>query len=203
MPIIAGRASAAYGAGFAAITAPPYLGPFGSYDALSSVTVGATAVPSVTFTGIPNGYRHLQIRGISRCSRAIASTNVLIIRFNDDATTGNYWSTHNLQGDGASAYTQQIQTVGAVGIWGGVSTGGSAASNTFGSMITDILDYANTNKNKTTRSFQGSEDNAANGIVGMISGLWVSTNPITSITLLDNTGHNFVQYSSFALYGVK
>jgi hypothetical protein len=203
MPIIAGRASAAYGAGFGAVTTIPYAGPYGAYDSLGTVSLTASTA-SVTFTGIPDGYKHLQIRGLSRSSRAVTGTNVLIMRFNQDAASATYWSTHNMFGNGTSAYAQSIAAVGANGVWGGNSVTNSSAANLYSSFVTDILDYANTNKYKTTRSFQGSSDNGGgNGIMGTVSGIWLSTSAITSVTLIDNTGHDFMQYSSFALYGVK
>ena len=99
MPIIAGRASAAYGAGFAAITTS-YLGPFGAYDSLASATVGATAVPSITFAGIPTGYKHLQIRVINKDSQASGSHSSRM-QFNGD--TGSNYTYHALVGDGSSA----------------------------------------------------------------------------------------------------
>jgi len=70
--------------------------PAGAYDALATVTVGSTAVSDITFTGIPTGYKHLQIRGILLSS---SGQNNLSLRCNSD-TAANY-SSHQLQGDGA------------------------------------------------------------------------------------------------------
>jgi hypothetical protein len=44
-----------------------YDGPFGAYDSLATVTLSADAA-SVTFAGIPSGYKHLQIRAIHKPS---------------------------------------------------------------------------------------------------------------------------------------
>jgi len=197
--------TSAASAASSAVTPISYAGPEGAFDALATVRVPSGGLTSAVFTGIPSGYKHLQIRGISRCTRSnINSTNVLIMRFNEDATTGNYYSTHNIFGNGANAYAQSIATVGATGVWGGASVTNGAAANLFEVFVTDILDYSNTNKNKITRSFQGSEDNGVgNGVVGMVSGLWLNTAPINTITLVDGGGYNFMQYSQFALYGVK
>ena len=81
--------------------------------------------------------------------------------------------------------------------------GGGMTANTFGAGVIDILDYAKTNKYKATRQLSGISSNATVGDRDYLlygSGLWRSTSAITSITL---TGNSFVQYSHFALYGIK
>jgi hypothetical protein len=82
---------------------------------------------------------------------------------------------------------------------GALSTSGS---NIFGSFVCDILDYRDTNKFKTIRTI-GGFDNNGSGVVSLRSGVYRSTNAITSIKLFNNPGNNFAQYSSCALYGVK
>ena len=42
-----------------------------------------------------------------------------------------------------------------------------------------------------------------NGNIRLASGMLLSTPAISSITLTSGTSSNFVQYSSFALYGIK
>ena len=64
----------------------------------------------------------------------------------------------------------------------------------------DILDYSNTNKNKTLRQLAGT-DNNGNGVVGLSSGLWQSTAAVASIDI--TAIGSFSQYTSFALYGIK
>lgn len=193
MPIIAGRASAAYGAGFAAITAPPYLGPFGAYDSLATTTVGATAVSSITFAGIPTGYKHLQIRA----SVLGSSLNADIIAQFNGVTTSNNYSLHELRGNGSTVAASS--GVNGTGFY--VAT--NALTTTFPTVfVMDILDYGNISKNKTVRVLQGKDSNGG-GSVSLFSGLYHgTTNPITSIRVF-TSGGDFNQYSSFALYGVK
>ena len=195
MPIIASRASAAHGAGFSRVTVPPYGGPFGAYDALASVTVGATSVSSITFAAIPTGYKHLQIRFIARTDHATVTQDCLYA-LNNDTTSGNY-AYHRLVGDGSTAIAQGATSSRIVGI----NTGASAGASMFGANIIDILDYSSTNKYKTVRNLIGSDRNGS-GIAGMYSNLWMSTSAVTSVSIIAETG-NWVQYSSFALYGVK
>jgi len=202
MPIIATRASAAYGAGFAAITAAPYLGPFGSYDALASVTVPSGGLSSITFSGIPTGYKHLELRILSKTDRATFGEDLIWGRFNSD-TAANY-GYHYLNGDGASA-TAGASSSNSSGFYAGES--GAGGTTGFGATILTILDYANTSKNKTTRTLTGIDFNGTvagyGGQITLTSGLWRSTSAITSINLRPNAGTQYIQHSSFALYGVK
>jgi hypothetical protein len=199
MPIIATRASAAYGAGFAAITAPAYLGPFGAYDSLATTTLSATTA-SVTFTGIPAGYKHLQIRAISKNSAGTSGYDYVHANFNTD-TSASY-SLINTYGSGTS--------VGVVGGQGGLAYArvGICAQNgttsIFGVSVIDILDYASSTKHKTVRSLAGNEANGNNtdGVIYQYGASWHNTSPITSITLAP-ANLSFVALSSFALYGVK
>jgi len=114
-------------------------------------------------------------------------------QFNGDTTTGNYYA-HRLAGDGSSAGAYTPGNLYAISEFGG------SGSNFMGTVI-DILDYTNTNKNKTTRSLFGVDQNGS-GFVGMYSMLWMNTAAINQIILSPNNG-NFTQYSTFALYGIK
>jgi hypothetical protein len=167
----------------------------GDYDSISTTTVGVGGVASVTFSSIPSTYKHLQIRAIARCDAAATLRNANI-QINGD--TGSNYSIHELLGDGGSASvgaaTSQTSTEGFI------VPGSSIGANIFGVTIIDILDYTNTNKNKTLRSLSGMDANGS-GRVYLYSGAWLSTAAITSINIAPAS--NFVQYSSFALYGIK
>jgi len=194
MPIVgsfAGASARAYGLG--AGVQPLIL----AFDSIQTVTVGGGGAANIEFTSIPSTYTHLQIRGIARSNDANNYAQNLNIQFNSD-TASNY-SRHGIEGDGGSASSfNQLTTFTVVG----VVTGNSQTASTFSSSIIDILDYANTNKFKTTRGLTGNDVNGTTGSVVFQSGNWRSTNAITSIKLYSAVG-NFVQYSSFALYGVK
>jgi hypothetical protein len=199
MPIIAGRASAAVGAGFSRVVTAAYAGPFGAYDSLASTTVGATAVSSITFSGIPTGYKHLQIRwtGLSDDTSASGVSHVrAILFFNADTTTTNYYN-HFLIGDGANTSA------------GAENTAKFAGNATRNSMIApcpnivDILDYASTSINKTVRTLTGYNNNdATNNTARLVSGAWNNTAAITSIQLTLEAG-NLKQFTKVSLYGVK
>jgi hypothetical protein len=171
--------------------------PSGAYDSIATATVGAGGVSSITFSSIPSTYTHLQIRGIARDSRAGVATN-LYLQYNSD--TGANYTAHELYGNGSTAVagfegTSQTSALAAR------VTGNNSAASAFGGFVIDILDYANTNKYKTNRSLAGHEDNSS-GAIWLISGLWMSTSAVTSVTITPVTSP-ILQYSSFALYGVK
>jgi hypothetical protein len=167
-----------------------------AYESISTVTVGAGGVSTVTFSNIPATYTHLQVRILARDSRANAFSN---IEWRYNADTGSNYTSHILYGNGsgtAAAVDLNLSTQSAIRI-----AGGNAASNIFGVGIIDILDYTNTNKYKVSRTLSGNDQNG-DGQIYFTSGLWNNTAAITSITFIPTTA-NIVQYSSFALYGIK
>jgi hypothetical protein len=168
--------------------------PQGAYDALSTVTVPSGGLASITFAGIPNTYKHLQIRAIGRTTASAADS---LYRFNSD--TGSNYALHLLVGNGTTAQA-----------FSGVSQTSLKASpylvdtaNVFGAGVTDILDYASTSKNKTVRTLTGFDDNTATySQIQLFSGLWMNTAAINSITITPSAG-TYTQNSQFTLYGVR
>jgi hypothetical protein len=185
---IGGLSARAYG--FQTATAARFE-PDGAYDALATVTVPSGGLSSITFAAIPNTYKHLQIRALCLNS----GQDTLYMSYNGDTTGANYRD-HQVGGNGTGsgfAFSNAGTSSGA-GI--GLTSQTAGAGN-----IIDILDYANTSKNKTARSFWG-VDRVSAGSVGLFSSLWVNTSAVNSITFSVGT-YPFQQYSQFTLYGVK
>lgn len=168
----------------------------GDYESIATVTVTAATQATIEFTSIPATYTHLQIRGIARTNRASATADSLRLRFNSD-TAANY-SYHNLTGNGTAASANADTSVTLIGH--SALTANDSTASIFGTAIIDILDYANTNKYKTSRALDGNDQNGS-GVVELTSGNWRSTNAITSIQL--TAIGSFVTNSTFALYGCK
>ncbi len=170
----------------------------GAMFPLQVVTVGPAGASSVEFTNIPSTYAHLQIRAMSFNNDTDASGlgNVRCSGwFNGDENTANY-KNHILNGNGSSA-TSLVESDAK---WVHSSVRNSMIGP--GVSVTDILDYANTNKNKTTRAIWGWDNNSTAGTIRIVSGLWMNTAAITSIKIVPESGA-FKQYSQFALYAVK
>ena len=172
----------------------------GSFESIATVTVGAGGSSAIDFTSIPATFTHLQIRGVCRSTRSNSGNgDTVSVRLNNDSTSTYPW--HYVRGNGTTA-SASATTVNTFMDFQRVADAG-AASNTFGSLIIDILDYADSNKNTTVRALAGYDNNGA-GVVALNSGLWMTTTAINRVTLLvSGGGQTITQYSHFALYGVN
>ncbi len=159
----------------------------GTFESIASAVVDASGATTITFSSIPSTYAHLQLRIM------LPSSDEPALRFNSD-TSSNY-SRHGI-------YSASSPNVGAYGSANQTYDGISYISSGVNVMITDILDYANTNKYKTTRTLSGDGYTTA-GTVALRSALWRNTSAITTISLTQINSSNFPQYSSFALYGIR
>jgi hypothetical protein len=157
----------------------------GDFESIATVTVGAGGQATVTFSSIPSTYKHLQIRVIARTDRA-STFDGGYVQFNSDTTLSNY-TLHVLSGTGSAAVSEGYSTTGGTGLQTPTTGGDTILANTFGFFVMDILDYANTSKYKTIRSIGGFEDNT-NARIQLLSGAWLNTAAITSITFLTTAG---------------
>jgi len=166
----------------------------------------ATATPSgnstFTFSSIPGTYQHLQIRALVKHSSNIEGSRDLWLRFNSD--TGSNYASHLLSGLGGTPFTDAQTDFSRITIRRLANYSFTGTDNMFGAGIIDIHDYASTTKNKTIRSFSGTNVNTTSASYGVTiqSGLWMSTSAITSITMLFDSG-TYASNTTFALYGVK
>jgi len=169
----------------------------GDYESIQTYTVGAGGTGTITFSSIPTGYKHLQIRSMFRSGLAIAEDTV-IMRFNGDS--GNNYSYHFLFGNGSTANATSSSGTSFIYPW--ATPGSTFLSNSFGVQVTDLLDYSSTTKNKTTKTLSAYDDNASGGRIALASGAWYNTSAVTSISIT-TVGNSITQYSSFALYGIR
>jgi hypothetical protein len=163
-----------------------------SFFSIATVVASGSS-PTLSLTSIPATYQHLQVR--------VFGGNIgysPYMTFNSD--TANNYSRHRLSTNSTT-----------VSVGGSASFGGIPIANQAGLVLTtsglsspaivDILDYANTNKNTTTRGVAGWNDNT-NGYIDFESGAWYNTAAINRIDFTMATG-NWSAGSSIALYGIK
>jgi hypothetical protein len=169
----------------------------GDYESIATGVVGSGGAPSVTFNTIPSTYKHLQIRGIARA--ASGGVNAIAIRLNSD--TGANYAWHLLYGTGSGNAQAASTASTATALMSYQANPTNDGTGVFGASITDILDYANTNKNTTVRNLSGRDGNGT-GEIGLWSALWANTAAVTTVALI-SSGANFAEGTTFALYGIK
>jgi hypothetical protein len=174
--------------------------PPSSYESIATVN-GTGSSGTITFSSIPATYASLQLRYISRNTAAGTGSDNVLFRFNSD--TGSNYAFHSLNGNGSVASASGSATQTSIRFNNGSTNNGETAGiMTVG--IVDIFDYASTTKNKTVKAFQGNDNNGnSTALLRLVSGLWMNTNAISTITLTLNLANNFTTASTFALYGVK
>lgn len=161
-----------------------------SYTAIASQTLTSSA-SSVTFSSIPGTFRDLVL--VIQAGSTSGGGDAVKMRFNSDSA--NNYSNVFMEGDGSTATSGTWTTNGIANSYNTVHF--SSASN--GSLLWQVMDYATTDKHKSTlvRS-----NRASSGVSGA-AGRWANTAAITSVTLVyGDPGASFTSGSTFSLYGI-
>lgn len=132
---------------------------------------------------------------------AVAEIDVLLLRLNSD--TGANYDRENITGNFTtiSSGGSRAQTSMAIGA---IEAASSRASN-FGPIDINIFGYSRTDAEKWAFSRGAAFGNVSADLdlfIQLLANRWRNPTAISSITLLPNTGPNFVSGSRFGLYGV-
>jgi len=165
-----------------------------AFESISTTTL-ASSTGTVTFSSIPSGYKALQIRAIARSTFGNNTGDQVTIQVN--GITASSYSYRHIGANGSSVDVNGFGTQTTMGL--GYAPNDGTTANVFGAFIIDVLDYTSTSKFKTFNAF-GGYDSSGQGTLRLQSGLFQSTNAVTSISLTHNT---FKAGSIFSLYGVK
>lgn len=162
-----------------------------NYVLLDRIELNQSA-SSVTFSSIPQtGYTDLKLVISARSDRSSVVDDIAI-SFNGSTAS---FTGSELYGDGSSAAS--ITTSRAAG----VADGNTATASTFGNTEIYIPNYTgSTNKSFSVDGVQ--ESNGTTSYAVMLAGLWSNTAAITSVGLAPLNGTNFLQHSTFSLYGI-
>jgi hypothetical protein len=177
----------------------------------SIATVTGQSGQTFTFSSIPQTFKHLQLRAISRVSLANYTFGGYSMRVgNGSVDTGNNYSNHRIYTTGNNSIGADASS-NAGAIDGPFFTANNAIANNVAVTVLDILDYSDTNKYKTMRmltAFDNNDTGSSSPGAGSIafiqygSAAWRSTSAIDTITFsMGGTATNSVQH--FALYGIK
>ena len=162
---------------------------------LIATAFGTGSSPTIEFTSIPTTYKHLQVRWTARSTGTGQS---MTLRLNG-ATTG--YSHHGLYGNGTSVLSENYVSQTSIALLSAVAHNSSPAG-VVGPGVMDILDYASTTKNTTTRAIFGQSTVSYAERVNLHSGLFNNTSAITSLAFT-HAGNNFASISRFSLYGIR
>lgn len=167
----------------------------GAYESISSTVVGAGGAANVTFSSIPQTYKHLQVRFNLRVASG-GTQDEMYLTLNG---VGSSNANHGLWGNGSNASVDALTYTSVIYI--GKSIGGTGTSNVFTGGIIDIHDYTSTTKYKTVRTFSGYDANGS-GHVQLTSGFnYSDLTALTSLSIRSNS--NIAEFSTISLYGIK
>jgi len=166
----------------------------GSFE-LIQTSNGTGSSGIIDFTSIPATYKHLQIRYTAKNTSTSADLN---ITFNN-VTTANYARKH-LLGNGTATSAAQTVSAANISLLDGIAPSTTANVTTNG--VIDILDYAESTKNKTLRAMYGLIQASTTSRIYVASGFLESTTAVSRITFTAS-GNNFSTVSRFSLYGIK
>lgn len=148
--------------------------------------------------GIPQTFNHLQLIGMGKCSDTTNNESTVGIQFNNDTGSNYHFQFINAQAttpaanDGILTYIYVFEFAN--------STSGNLA-NAAGSGTCFIPFYTNTTYNKTMHAITGATNTNA-GYCGLLTGYWANSANITSLTVIDIAGGNFLAGTKFCLYGM-
>jgi hypothetical protein len=159
---------------------------------LEKIVVPSGGASSVTFTSIPQSYTDLKVIASARTDWS-NGVNADGINIRPNGSTSSRTAIR-LYGSGSAAGSDtNINPIAA--------TNASSTASTFGNAEIYIPNYTgSTNKSMSVDGV--SETNATTTYAGLAAFLWSNTSAITSLQLNPENGTNFLQYSTFYLYGV-
>lgn len=157
-----------------------------TYEPLASTTL-TSASSSITFSGIPSTYTDLKLVFIGG-----SSGSSFYLRFNNDSAT-NY-SRVEMNGSGSAVFGSGGDNSNLIGLsYTNIAT-------TPQMYTVDIFSY--TAAIYKTVLTTGQQNNVTEGQVGRNVGLWKSTSPITSVTLLHTGANTISAGGTMSLYGI-
>jgi hypothetical protein len=168
-----------------------------SYIPIASQTLASSA-SSVTFSSIPTTLNGKTLRDLVLVMGLQANTGVnVFVKPNNDTNSANY--SYIIMGglNGSSSGFSGSNSGGYAGL---LLTAYAAVNSTDQwSGILQIMDYAQTNKHKSTLARVDSIPQATSAIAGR----WASTSAISSLVIDTGTSNTFSSGSTFSLFGLE
>ena len=148
---------------------------------------------SITFSSIPQTYKHLQIRYTAKNSGSSADFAMRI-----NGITSSSYAAHWLFADGFNLTSGSNTGANRMLMPQGMTS--SFTANSFGAGIVDIVDYSNASKLKTIRTTFGHNDSPRLYFRSFLE--TSSTSAVTSVTFVPDS-NSIGTGSRFSLYGLS
>lgn len=161
-----------------------------TYTLIASNTVGSGGVSSVTFSSIPATYTDLLLNISARSDQSGVNRSFKVQPNATDITAKRL---------GAEQSPMITYSDSGISLY---LPGTGATASTFGNTYTYIPNYASSTTYKSLSADSVNENNGTDAGLMLLAGLYSSNTAITSLVCTINAG-NFVQYSTFYLYGIK
>jgi len=171
-----------------------------AFTVIDHTELGAAA-SSWDVTSIPSSYDHLLVKVSARSDSSDTYGGEVRVTLNGD--TGSNYSGTLLWAYSASVQSTRASSAAYMNY--SYVSDASQAAGTFGSATYWIPNYANTANFKQMISSSAAEDTSTTDldwILAVEAGLWQDTSAVDQITLTAGAADDFVQYSTFTLYGV-
>ena len=173
-----------------------------AFTVIDHTEIGSGGAASWTKSSIPSTYDHLLLKVSARTDKSTGpGWGDALMTLNND--TGTNYSMTLLWASSSTQYS--LRQTGQTSAKFLYCPSAVATSNTFGSTTLWIPHYANTSNYKQLINDSTQEANSTTTNAWYLTksaSLWSSTAAVNQVTLTADASANFVQYSTFTLYGV-
>ena len=164
-------------------------------------TQDVSGVSTYTFSSIPQGYSHLEIRSFIKDSRSPIYSSYSL-RLNSDSTASYFNEAPQIDKRGVFAPAPNPNATSIQGI----TNPGSSNSNYYGAGFMKLLNYSRTDRFTSVFGIGGyvGLDDGSNegGLITQTIATWLKTDAVNSITITSGGG-SWQTGSIFSLYGIK
>lgn len=171
-------------------------GASGDFEHIQTI-IGTGSSGSIEFSSIPQTYKHLELRVVTKIVNGGSSINSNGMRLNGVAGGYDYRIQNFVAGNGELLYANPFDLSY---ILAGYSNNITGTPQGFGVAMIQVSDYTATKKKQVmidyTDGFQQRTGKVA-------SNMFVETGAITSIQFFTASGGSFSSTSRFSLYGIK
>ena len=166
-----------------------------TYTLIASNSVGSGGSAYVEFTSIPSTYTDLKLVGSARTDRSDSWLDYVSLLPNGSSSN---ISMRRLYGTGSTVGSDTSASYLLAEADTALDT-----ANTFSNFEFYIPNYNSSNYKSLSIDAVMENNSSTNNQMSLSAGLWSSTAAITSLRLNVVGGTQFVQYSTFYLYGIK